>query len=320
MKAKANKPLRAAGILLLATMLTTCMTAGTFAKYTTSASGSDSARVAKFGVITQVDGTLFGEEYASYTDGDQPIGYSADTKTGTVQVNAQGTNDVVAPGTKNDTGLAVAVTGTPEVDVQVDTTIATQNIYLNAGSYATLVPNTKVTEENWTADTYYVSNDDGSIFTKDTGAAFDVGTTYYNLTDTFTLAKNYYPVVYSFDGITIPSNDDCSVDTLTTIANNLKARFKDANSIVQANTTLETKYDLGGKTLKWEWVFEKGSTDDEKKLYNSADTFLGNIAAKDDARFILVKVNEDNYTPVTETMDYSINTSFEFSITVTQID
>lgn len=319
MKAKANKPLRAAGILLLATMLTTCMTAGTFAKYTTSASGSDSARVAKFGVITQVDGTLFGEEYASAAGGDQPIGYSADTNTGTVQVNAQGTN-VVAPGTENDTGLAVAVTGTPEVDVQVDTTITTQNIYLNAGSYATLVPNTKVTEENWTADTYYVSNNGGSTFTKDTGAAFDAGTTYYNLTDTFTLANNYYPVVYSFDGITISGNDDCSVDTLTTIANNLEARFEGVNATVQANTALETKYNLGGNTLTWEWVFEKGSTDDEKKLYNSADTFLGNIAAKDDTRFILVKVDGDNYTPVTETTDYSINTSFEFSITVTQID
>lgn len=47
---KKNKTLRAAGILFLATMLTTCMTAGTFAKYTTSDSANDSARVAKFGV------------------------------------------------------------------------------------------------------------------------------------------------------------------------------------------------------------------------------------------------------------------------------
>ena len=40
---KKNKTLRAAGILFLATMLTTCMTAGTFAKYTTSDSANDSA-------------------------------------------------------------------------------------------------------------------------------------------------------------------------------------------------------------------------------------------------------------------------------------
>lgn len=39
-------------------MLTTCMTAGTFAKYTTSDSANDSARVAKFGVTVTADGSL----------------------------------------------------------------------------------------------------------------------------------------------------------------------------------------------------------------------------------------------------------------------
>ena len=66
---KKNKTLRAAGILFLATMLTTCMTAGTFAKYTTSDSANDSARVAKFGVTVTADGSLFGEEYASKEGG-----------------------------------------------------------------------------------------------------------------------------------------------------------------------------------------------------------------------------------------------------------
>lgn len=57
---KKNKTLRAAGILFLATMLTTCMTAGTFAKYTTGDRAEDSARVAKFGVTVTADGSLFG--------------------------------------------------------------------------------------------------------------------------------------------------------------------------------------------------------------------------------------------------------------------
>lgn len=43
-----NKMMRTASGLLVATLLTTCVISGTFAKYTSSASGSDSARVAKW--------------------------------------------------------------------------------------------------------------------------------------------------------------------------------------------------------------------------------------------------------------------------------
>lgn len=44
-----NKFMRAASGLLVAVLLTTCVISGTFAKYVTSAEGSDTARVAKWG-------------------------------------------------------------------------------------------------------------------------------------------------------------------------------------------------------------------------------------------------------------------------------
>lgn len=47
---KKNKIMRIASVLLVAVILTTCAISGTFAKYVTSGSGSDTARVAKFGV------------------------------------------------------------------------------------------------------------------------------------------------------------------------------------------------------------------------------------------------------------------------------
>ena len=47
-KAKLNIPMFAALILLLLTMVTTHMTSGLYARYTAAASGSDSARVAKY--------------------------------------------------------------------------------------------------------------------------------------------------------------------------------------------------------------------------------------------------------------------------------
>ena len=46
---KKTKLMRAALLLLVLTLITSCFVGGTFAKYTTSATGSDTARVAKWG-------------------------------------------------------------------------------------------------------------------------------------------------------------------------------------------------------------------------------------------------------------------------------
>ena len=83
---KKNKMMRAASGLLIATLLTTSVIAGTFAKYTTSADGTDTARVAKWGVKITANGDTFAEEYTN----------SSSAKT--VVSSAKGT-DVIAPGT-----------------------------------------------------------------------------------------------------------------------------------------------------------------------------------------------------------------------------
>lgn len=84
-----NKMMRAASGLLVATLLTTSAISGTFAKYTTSSTGTDSARVAKWGFndtssITLTD--LFKNAYTDNTNGE------------TVKSN-ETTEDVIAPGT-----------------------------------------------------------------------------------------------------------------------------------------------------------------------------------------------------------------------------
>ena len=64
-KMKINIPMFAALILLLLTMITTHMTSGLYARYTSHASGSASARVARFavtGVVTPVE-----DENGKYT-------------------------------------------------------------------------------------------------------------------------------------------------------------------------------------------------------------------------------------------------------------
>ena len=65
---KKNRMMRAASALLVAVLMTTCTISGTFAKYTTSATGSDAARVANWGF--ESDGVLALEDLFTdnYTD------------------------------------------------------------------------------------------------------------------------------------------------------------------------------------------------------------------------------------------------------------
>lgn len=104
---KKNRMMRAASALLVAVLLTTCTISGTFAKYVTTGSGSDTARVAKWGVTITAQGDAFSKDY------DDENGDSGFTKT-----VISTTDKVVAPGTAGTlTDLEVA--GTPEVAVAV---------------------------------------------------------------------------------------------------------------------------------------------------------------------------------------------------------
>ena len=102
---KMNKFIRLASVMLMLCLITTCAISGTFAKYTTDGTASDTARVAKWGVTVNVTGSdLFAE---SYNGG---------------QVSA--TEDVVAPGTSG-TLAGITISGSPEVaaNVKFDATL-----------------------------------------------------------------------------------------------------------------------------------------------------------------------------------------------------
>lgn len=76
-------------------MFTTCMVSGTHAKYTSSSTVSDTARVAKFGIVANVSGSLFGNAYK-----DSIVEY--DDTSATVRVTTSGSYDIIAPGSKTD--------------------------------------------------------------------------------------------------------------------------------------------------------------------------------------------------------------------------
>ena len=116
---KKNKMMRIASVLLVAVILTTCAISGTFAKYVTSGNGSDTARVAKFGVAITANGDTFADAYDKVGDGtgnsNKMVAYV--TAGSTVKSGTQN-DDVVAPGTSGSMA-AFTITGTPEVAVRV---------------------------------------------------------------------------------------------------------------------------------------------------------------------------------------------------------
>lgn len=141
-----NKMMRAASILLVAVLLSTCAISGTFAKYVTTASGTDTARVAKWGIQMNSSGeSTFVDEYKMETDNSK--------------ITVDGAADVVAPGT---TGSATyTITGTPETAYQI-TFSATdiQDVFLGNGKYTYLPQYSDMSK------TINTDSDDANINTK----------------------------------------------------------------------------------------------------------------------------------------------------------
>lgn len=116
---KKTKFMRAALLLLVLTLITSCFVGGTFAKYTTSTTGNDSARVAKWGFEATDNSIVLTDLFKNVY------------KTGDAE-NVRSNVDVIAPGTENSVRFSFAYDttsnsiATPEVaytfGVAVDTT------------------------------------------------------------------------------------------------------------------------------------------------------------------------------------------------------
>jgi len=95
---KKNVMMRAASALLVLVLLTTCVISGTFAKYTTGATGSDQARVAYWGFNQPAETTI-----------DMFDGTYDDNKVKT-SGKVDGFSNVIAPGTSKTTDFAFGYT------------------------------------------------------------------------------------------------------------------------------------------------------------------------------------------------------------------
>lgn len=130
MASRKNHTLKLAGILLALVLVTSCFVGGTFAKYVTEGTGSDSARVAKFGVKVTANGSTFANAYA--TDDNTVTGIANSV------VSSEETKNVVAPGTSGNM-VSMTLAGTPEVAVNVKyaATVTLKNWVYKANESAT---------------------------------------------------------------------------------------------------------------------------------------------------------------------------------------
>ena len=114
-------------LVLMFTLISTCMMTGTLAKYVSTASGTDTARVAKWGFIGINTVDIFSSTYVN-----------AGTVT-TVRA-ANGTDKVVAPGTSGGFTFGLA-SGTSEVATKVTFAVTETNtsaipiVYSYGGNY-----------------------------------------------------------------------------------------------------------------------------------------------------------------------------------------
>ncbi len=134
---KKNKALRLASVLMMACLLTTCVISGTFAKYVTSDNGSDTARVAKWGVTITTTGQ-FVETYA--TDNNDVKGTITNSVVSVAAEDNSVKDAVLAPGT-NGSMLSVALDGDPEVAVAVtyDAELDLENWTVDGAYYCPIV-------------------------------------------------------------------------------------------------------------------------------------------------------------------------------------
>lgn len=124
--------LRAGAFTMVLALGTTCFMSGTLAKYVTSGQGTDSARVAKFGVTITANGETFAQTYKTHDE--DVVGTIANS------VVSSDNADLVAPGT-NGNMTSMTLAGTPEVAVRVN--------------YELAIPDNKPMFSGWEVDGAY---------------------------------------------------------------------------------------------------------------------------------------------------------------------
>ena len=122
-----NKHLRAIVFLAALAILTAAVVAGTLSEYITKENKKDSATVTKFGVVLRIS-----DESAFETKYNSPDGS---------EVTVASTAETVAPGTNDNGGVLITITGTPDVKTVTRFKLkVNSDIFLKTGTDAYYYP------------------------------------------------------------------------------------------------------------------------------------------------------------------------------------
>ena len=281
---KKNKMMRNTAALGVAVLLTASVLSGTLAKYTTTAEGTDSARVAKWGIVMNSTGSsTFKDSYDSSV---------ATSKAG---------EKIVAPGTS---GSAIyAVTGTPETAYEITFKGSSENdVYLENGlAYSYAGTDVKYTKPDGSPveRAYYPVN--YSVKIKHTGSG-DAKISKAG-TEENAVSINALNTVQTFE--------------------TLEAAMKALSNTQVTYDTPNTAADLTVE-LKWAWQFDKDTNTNSIKVSgghepnDAYDTVLGDIIAKNtDLTIDGQKVSA--MTPAVADK-YSTQIGYTLQMTATQVD
>ncbi len=278
---KKNLMMRAASVLLVAVMLTTCAISGTFAKYVTADDVNDSARVAKWGVEVTATGDLFAENYINAAGGN----VAATSGELTVISSAAPQDNVVAPGTKNETGMTFTIKGTPEVDTQVSVVVTVnKNVFL--------AQKTKLAD---------MTTGDADVFNND---------------------SVYYPVVFTLKNGADEILATGDITVIQAYLNGLTGTYNANTNLNTIKSTADVSKDNDG-TYKLTWAWDYGNVASDTG-HDKQDTLLGNLAADAAAvNAEMAALNTAGLAEVANLVDgtdYNLDMNVAIAITVTQVD
>lgn len=131
-----NRTMRTASVLCACALITSCFVGGTMAKYTSTASGSDTARAAKWSILVngndiataqdqKMDFDLFGTVAGDTGVHDNYIDGELDNDADVMDIDANTGNTIIAPGTAGKFNLEI--TNMSEVTADITIKLAEQD-------------------------------------------------------------------------------------------------------------------------------------------------------------------------------------------------
>ena len=294
---KKNNVMRVFSLLLALTLISVCAISGTFAKYVTKVTGTDQARVAKWGVLLNVEGNAFATEYQAHDQSYKDAG-------GEISVKASNNDQVVAPGTSSadlEQTLVGSVKGTPEVAARYIISGTVNDVVLAAGTYTdyTELVYDKTTGKSAYSKTFTLDEDYSpvkwNLVISGKGQEINVADALYEaLPDNYiALAESYgltekgcsfFDAVKILDKVANGNGGDGYEQVVETALGRIVSGGRNFQlEVTDDGFTMSYDFDPNKEMdytfeLSWAWAFSDVE-EDEVSLNDKADTFLGNWAA-----------------------------------------